>query len=65
MAGVITCPGCGEEIQEENFGEDEEVVCPQCGYVLDESDLEKDDIDDLIELDLASDGELDGDLFDF
>ncbi len=66
MSESLTCPECDEEIPDEDAENLDDVRCPKCGYQLTQEDLEKaGQIDGLIELDLASDGELDGDLFDF
>jgi transcription initiation factor TFIIIB Brf1 subunit/transcription initiation factor TFIIB len=69
MTKFVECPNCGEDIQYDPEDVEGQVVCDSCGEVVDVSDLNAEesdesrrnrDIDDLIELDMMSDGDLDG-----
>jgi len=70
MSLDIECPSCGSMVTAEPEFPGETVVCDSCGeeFEVDAGEFERlkaekeKDIDDLIEIDLALDGDLDGDL---
>ena len=74
----IECPECGEMIDLSDGADTGEVICESCGATVQvpEEEVEasdsadstvrnrEKDLDDLIEIDLAADGESDGDLWE-